>query len=114
MLPPRARLVASGFAAGVAAGVVGFGAAAVALGSVRAASDAVFALGALALGFGVVGWSGSILAGNGVEAMQASLGVASGWTERKSRRAMARVASFGAGVMAGAVVGTVAAWTIAA
>lgn len=75
-------------------------------GDPRAASTQVFAFGALVLGFGVLGWSGSALAGRSIEAMQRHLDTASEWTEADSRRAMARLCGFGAGVMAGVVVAT--------
>ncbi|WP_228546057.1 DUF7268 family protein [Halegenticoccus tardaugens] len=102
----RLRRFGSAFVAGVAVGVVGLGVGALRSGTVRAASDVVFALGALALGLGVLGWAGSILAGDGVESMRRHLDVSADWTERGSRRAMARVSGFGAGVMAGVVVAT--------
>ncbi|MEF8774046.1 MAG: hypothetical protein V5A37_04945 [Halobacteriales archaeon] len=73
---------------------------------VRFASRKTFAFGALLLGFGLLGWSGSIMAGSGVEAMQRHLDVGGGWTERKSRRAMIRIGSFGAGWMVGSAVAT--------
>ena len=63
-----------------------------------------FALGALALGFGVIGWSGSIFAGRGIESMQRHLDTGSDWTEADSRRAMGRIAGFGGGMMVGVSV----------
>lgn len=107
MFQSRLRLVGSALAVGLVVGAVGFLLAVLGLGSVRAASDTVFLLGALAFGFGLLGWSGSILAANSVEAMQEQLDAASGWTEAKSRRAMARIGSFGFGVMVGSAVATV-------
>ncbi len=68
------------------------------------AVEATFALGTLALGFGVVGWSGSIVAGRGIETMQSYADTGTDWTERKSRRAMTRVAGLGAGLMLAASV----------
>ncbi|SEO94470.1 hypothetical protein SAMN04487948_108128 [Halogranum amylolyticum] len=103
----RLRLVGLALAVGLVVGAAGLLSAVVALGSVRAASDTVFLLGALAFGFGLLGWSGSILAANSVEAMQDQLDAASGWTETNSRRAMARIGSFGFGVMVGSAVATV-------
>jgi hypothetical protein len=70
----------------------------------RETSRVVFLLGALAFGFGTLGWSGSILAGDGFAKMQRLMDASSGWTERKSRRAMARVGGFGAGVMLAAML----------
>jgi len=68
------------------------------------AIELTFSAGALALGFGLLGWSGSVMAGRGVEAMQDHLDTASDWTEAKSRRAMARVGGFGGGLMLGSTV----------
>lgn len=102
-LRPRARLVGTALVAGFVVGAVGtvVAAAVGVFGSLGTAGDSAFALGALAFGFGLLGWSGSILVGRSVEAMQERLDTASGWTERKSRRAMARVGGFGFGVMLG-------------
>jgi hypothetical protein len=70
----------------------------------RDASGLVFSLGALAFGFGLLGWSGSILVGDAVEIRNARLGKTSDWTEAKSRRAMARIGGFGFGVMLGSAI----------
>jgi hypothetical protein len=93
----RLRLVGWGVLAGAGLGV------ALAVGLALAydptfAARKGFGLGLLAFGFGVLGWSGSILAGPGVENMQRHLDTGSDWTEADSRRAMARVASAGFGV----------------
>lgn len=64
----------------------------------------VFAVGALLLGFGLLGWSGSVFAGRGIENMQTYMETNTGWTEHDSRRAMARILGFGLGVMVGAPV----------
>ena len=104
-LAPRIRLLVTAGAAGVLMG----GLALVVLAGLRTlrfASTQTFAVGALALGFGVLGWSGSVLAGGAIEALQRYLDAGSDWTERDSRRAMARIAGFGAGVMVGVVLGT--------
>ncbi|NLV08499.1 hypothetical protein GOC74_00925 [Halomicrobium mukohataei] len=61
-----------------------------------------FSLGALALGFAAIGWSGSIFDGSGIASMQRSLDVSGNWTESDSRRAMGRIAGFGAGLMVAA------------
>ncbi|EMA40171.1 DUF7268 family protein [Halococcus hamelinensis] len=103
----RTRLFGTAAAAGVVAG----GLAVLGLTVVRPldfASTQTFAVGALVLGFGVLGWSGSVLAGRGVESLQAYLDADTDWTEADSRRAMTRVSGFGVGVMVGVVVTTVA------
>lgn len=71
------------------------------------ASSRAFALGALALGFGVLGWSGSVIAGRGFEHAQTYLETGTDWTEHDSRRAMARISGFGAGSMLGVVLATI-------
>ncbi|WP_267641811.1 DUF7268 family protein [Haloarchaeobius amylolyticus] len=103
----RARLVAVSLAAGLVVGTAGVPLA-VALGlSQRGAAGTVFALGTLAFGFGLVGWSGSIILGDAVEIRDSLLGKNSDWTESKSRRAMVRVGGFGFGVMLGSSVAEV-------
>jgi hypothetical protein len=102
-LAARARLVGGACLAGVAVGGLGVGVGVVVRG-VATAADTAFLLGVVAFGFGLLGWAGSIIAGPGLEAMQAQLDTASGWTETASRRAMARIGGFGAGVMLAAVV----------
>lgn len=102
-LRPRVRIVGSALGVGLLLGAVATAVYAV-VESPAAAERSVFALGALALGFGTLGWSGSVMAGRGIEAMQAHLDTGGGWTERDSRRAMVRVAAFGLGLMGGASV----------
>ncbi|MFC4358017.1 hypothetical protein ACFO0N_08665 [Halobium salinum] len=109
VLTARTRLVGTAALVGLVAGVVGFIVSLLYFDSVRAASDLVFVLGSVAFGFGLLGWAGSMLVSNSVGAMQEHLGTAEGWTERGSRRAMARITGFGAGAMVGVVVATVAA-----
>lgn len=95
----RFRLLASGVVVGAPAGPVAVG---VFVATGRRLSDAVaagFALGTLALGFGVLGWSGSILAGPGIAAARDHLAVGGDWTETGSRRAMTRIVGVGVGVM---------------
>jgi hypothetical protein len=105
-LATRARLVGGALLVGVSVGGVGVGVGTV-VWQLAAAADTAFLLGAVAFGFGLLGWAGSIVAGPGLEAMQRQLDTASGWTEADSRRAMARIGGFGAGVMLSAmVVGT--------
>ncbi|NHN41584.1 hypothetical protein G9C85_08030 [Halorubellus sp. JP-L1] len=97
---PRLRIVGGAFAVGAACSVglllvlVGGGGWA----PVPAARFA-FALGTLAFGLGLLGWSGSAMAGRGFEAMQEHLDTNTDWTEADSRRAMARIGAFGAGAM---------------
>lgn len=98
-LRPRVRLVGGALLVGAGLGLLGGGAVAALL-SVRAVRT-VFAVGALALGFGLLGWSGSIMAGRGIETMHRYMDTGSNWTEASSRRAMARVGAAGAGVMLG-------------
>lgn len=101
----RARLVGTAAAVGCVVGglaVLGL----TTRGTLDFASTQTFAVGALVLGFGVLGWSGSVLAGRGIESLQTYLDADTDWTEADSRRAMARVAGFGAGVMLGVVVAT--------
>ena len=95
----RARLVAGGLLVGAVVGLAATGALALYGGSAAFGTRKSFALGALVLGFAVLGWSGSVLAGRGIETMRRRLDVASDWTEADSRRAMARIAGFGAGMM---------------
>ena len=95
----RLRLVGSGVLVGLAVGVVATFALAAYGGSTRFGTRKAFALGALALGFAVLGWSGSILAGRGVENLQRRVDGRSDWTEADSRRAMARIVGLGVGMM---------------
>ncbi|MFC6836943.1 DUF7268 family protein [Halomarina ordinaria] len=74
--------------------------------SVREASTQAFALSALALGFGLLGWSGSVLLGRSVERAQRTLETGTDWTEADSRRAMARIVGVGAGGMVGVALVT--------
>ncbi|WP_435316845.1 DUF7268 family protein [Haloarchaeobius sp. TZWSO28] len=105
----RARLVATALAVGAVVGLVAVPLF-VALGfSPRGAAGTVFALGTLAFGFGLVGWSGSIILGDAVAVREGLLGKNSDWTEAKSRRAMVRVGSFGFGVMLGSSLAEVVA-----
>lgn len=67
-------------------------------------STQTFSLAALCFGFGILGWSGAVLAGNSVEAAQRHLDTGTNWTEADSRRAMARISGAGAGGMVGVIV----------
>lgn len=67
----------------------------------------MFVAGAVLFGFGLLGWSGSVLLGNGVENAKRHLDLNTDWTEADSRRAMARFIGVGVGLMAGvALVGS--------
>ncbi|EMA01595.1 DUF7268 family protein [Haloferax denitrificans] len=72
------------------------------VGDLSASVETTFALGSLAFGFGLLGWSGAVALGRGIESMQAHLDTGTGWTEADARRAMARILGFGLGVMLGA------------
>jgi hypothetical protein len=106
-LTARSRIVGGALIAGLGIGGLGVATGAVTAG-VEPAADAGFVLGTLAFGFGLLGWAGSVIAGPGLEAMHVHLDLrGSGWSEADSRRAMARIGGFGAGVMLSAVlVGT--------
>ncbi len=67
-------------------------------------STQAFSLGALCFGFGLLGWSGSVLAGSSVENAQRYLDTGMNWSEADSRRAMARIGGFGFGGMVGVIV----------
>ncbi|WP_227375300.1 DUF7268 family protein [Haladaptatus halobius] len=101
-LRPRVRLVWRFGLYGIILGVAGVLLAVVAGESVSFASRKVFAVGALAFGFALIGWSGSVLAGRAVENMQEHLDTNSNWTEANSRHAMTVIGSLGAGGMVGA------------
>ncbi|MFW6018682.1 MAG: DUF7268 family protein [Halapricum sp.] len=111
-LPPsvreRGRLVGGGLVLGSVATPVLI-AALVGLGGfdTLAAAETAFAFGGLWFGLALLGWAGSVASGRAIEAAQEHLDANSDWTERRSRRAMARIGGFGAGVMLVApVVGT--------
>jgi hypothetical protein len=74
--------------------------------SVRFASSKVFAVGALVFGFSLLGWSGSVFAGRGMENFQRYIGGRSDWSEADSRRAMTILGSVGVGGMVGASLAT--------
>jgi hypothetical protein len=100
----RIRLFGSGLFIGLAVGSVGMVGWTFYTGNARLSEATVFALGALVFGFGLIGWSGSILVGRGMEAVQEQMGTRSDWTERDSRRAMARLCGSGGGIMLGVSV----------
>ncbi|WP_227133322.1 DUF7268 family protein [Halorubellus salinus] len=97
---PRAKLVGGAVAVGAVVGAALLAALVVAGGwAVVGAAQFAFALGTLAFGLGLLGWSGSAMAGRGFENMQEHLDTNTDWTEADSRRAMARVGGFGGGAM---------------
>ena len=97
---PRLWLVGGAFAVGAVVGAALLVALVVAGGwAVVGAAQFAFALGTLAFGLGLLGWSGSAMAGRGFENMQEHLDTNTEWTEADSRRAMARVGGFGGGGM---------------
>ena len=107
-LRERARLVGRALALG--AGLAALGVVALVLSgeSLRFASEKVFAVGALVFGFSLLGWSGSVFAGEGIENFQEYIGGRSDWSEADSRRAMTVLGSVGLGGMVGASLATVA------
>jgi hypothetical protein len=105
-LSVRTRLLGRAAAIGVVLGLVGTVLSVAITADSRFASAQVFSLGALALGFALLGWSGSVAAGRSIEAAQTYLETGTGWTEKGSRRAMARIGGFGTGVMVGASIVT--------
>lgn len=74
--------------------------------SVTFASEKIFAVGALVFGFSILGWSGSVFAGKGIESFQRHLGGRSDWSEADSRQAMVLLGSVGVGGMVGASLAT--------
>ena len=97
----RVRLVRRPLLAGLLLGVLAVVATLAAGESLRFASRKVFALGALVFGFALLGWSGSVFVGRGVEDMQRHLETNTEWTEADSRRAMAVLGAVGFGAMVG-------------
>jgi len=95
---PRARLLGTALVAGFAVGVAATAVLPVVVG-IETARVKTFAVGALLLGFGTLGWSGSMMAGRGIENAQRYMETDTDWSEDDSRRAMTRVGSFGAGLM---------------
>jgi hypothetical protein len=67
--------------------------------SLTRATELAFAVGTLALGFGLCGWSASVMLGSSVETMLEHRETKTNWTEKRSRRAMAQVGAFGGGLV---------------
>ncbi|ELZ91920.1 hypothetical protein C440_16449 [Haloferax mucosum ATCC BAA-1512] len=96
----RLRIVGSAVLVGVLVATVALAGTSLA-GAYAASVDTVFALGSLVFGFGLLGWSGAVALGRGIESMQNHLDTGTGWTEPDARRAMVRILGFGLGVMLG-------------
>jgi len=96
---PRVVLVGGAALVGVGGGVVLLVALSLVGFSPVGGARTAFALSSLTFGVGLLGWSGSAMAGRGFEAMQEHLDTNTNWTEDDSRRAMARIGGFGAGAM---------------
>ncbi|WP_423743402.1 hypothetical protein V5735_10075 (plasmid) [Haladaptatus sp. SPP-AMP-3] len=105
-LRPRVRLVSRFGGVGLALGGAGVLLVVAAGETVSFASRKVFAVTALAFGFAILGWSGSVFAGSAVENAQKYLDSNTGWTEADSRKAMTVIGSLGAGGMVGVTVMT--------
>lgn len=105
----RGRLVAGGaVVGGIATPILMVGLVVAAGAPPMAAAETAFAFGGLWFGFGLLGWAGSVASGRAVEAAQEHLETGTEWTERRSRRAMARIGGFGGGTMvSAAVLGTI-------
>ena len=95
----RLFIVGSAALVGIVVGVVLIGGLALYGGAVGFGTRKAFGLGALVLGFGTLGWSGSAIAGRSLETMQRHLDSGGDWTERKSRQAMSRLVGLGVGMM---------------
>ncbi|MDR5656102.1 hypothetical protein RH831_02770 [Halodesulfurarchaeum sp. HSR-GB] len=98
----RVRLVAPAGLVGVVLAVVFLTVLGLVGRSVPIWIDSTFAFGGIWFGFGLLSWASSIMLGRTIEGLQARMDLGTGWTETSSRRAMARVAAFGAGMMIGA------------
>jgi hypothetical protein len=100
----RARLVGRGLLVGGVLGAIAVVVLYAYSGSVAFANQKAFAIGALLLGLALLGWSGSIMAGRGIENLQHHLDTNTRWTEADSRRAMALVGGTGFGWMVGVAI----------
>jgi hypothetical protein len=103
LITTQSRIVGGALLVGCILGAVCVSVSASIIG-IPTAADTAFLAGTLALGFGTLGWSASIIAGPGMKAMQAHLETSTDWNEADSRRAMARISGFGVGVMTAAIV----------
>jgi len=105
-LVPRARLVVGGVLVGLVLGALAVLGLFAYSGDVRFANRKAFAVGTLFFGLALLGWSGSIMAGRGMENLQRHLDTNTNWTEADSRRAMAQVGGAGLGWMLGVSITT--------
>lgn len=112
-LRERVRLVGRAALLGVVLAALGVVALVLWGETLRFASQKVFALGALVFGFSLLGWSGSVFAGKGIEHFQEFLGGRSDWSEADSRQAMTVLGSVGVGGMVGASLTTMVLGSIA-
>jgi hypothetical protein len=106
-LRERVRLVGRALALGAGLAAVGVLALVLYGETLQFASSKMFALGALVFGFSLLGWSGSVFAGDGIEHFQRYLGGNSDWSEADSRQAMVVLGSVGLGGMVGASLATI-------
>ena len=102
----RARLVGGGILVGAVLGALAVVVLFAYSGDVGFANQKAFAVGALFFGLALLGWSGSIMAGRGMENIQHYLDTNTSWTEEESRRAMARIGGAGFGWMLGVTITT--------
>lgn len=86
-------------------GIVGF----TLLTDLLRAAELTFALAVALLGFAVLGWAGSIMAGRGIENLQYYLNTGTEWSEADSRQAMTLLSGVGLG---GMLVATVVTWLV--
>jgi hypothetical protein len=98
------RTAAAGFAAGVASPP----ALALVTNDVAAARGDVLGLGLLCVSLGALGWGGATLVSPHVSEAQRYFGAEPQWDEFEPRRVMARIVAFGAGVLAGVLLVSIA------
>ena len=94
---PVGRAFLVGWVLGTVVGIVLLGYS----GNIVFADRKSFAVGALLLATGLIGWSGSILAGRGFENLQEYLDMNTNWSAADSKQTMAKIGSVGVGWMIG-------------
>jgi hypothetical protein len=99
MLRAQLRLVATAAAVGSATSVAVVLLLVLLERTLSRATEVAFALGTLALGFGLLGWSASVMLGPNLEMMLEYKETNTRWSEGRSRRAMARISAFGGGLV---------------